>query len=546
MKAIFRTTLLIALLAMAAATTLQAQRVIKGTVYRDGEPAAGITVEAHRGGSMMTSFDGKYEVEAHEKTKWLKFTYINETKKLDDIDEKEGNVFDFAFTGEIPSGNGEEESGEVVLKSAEELVRDQNRDFMNELSLYNEFYKQDNYESALPHWKNVYNKYPKSTKNVYIQGAKMYESFIENAQSQEERDKYIDQLMKIYDKRIKYFGEKGYVLGRKATSWLEYKLNTDNPPEGDELKETMKKGYEWLNQSIELQGEKTELPIFVLLMQTTRSLFKLGELPKETVVRNFDNKCNAFLNKIQTNAEDDKTAEDVTKVKAYIEEIFGSSGAADCEALVNIFTPQYEENKNDAEFVKGMLRRLGNADCEESQLFSQATEQLYELEPSAEAAFNMARRYVQRDQAERAKRYYREAMEQETDDELLKKYYYEYAYFVFAREDALREARSYARKALEIDPDHCEALMLIGDIYVAASNSFGEDEFEKGTVFWVAVDYFERARRASQDCAIDASQKASTYRKYFPNKEEAFFRNIQEGQNYKVGGWINETTKARF
>lgn len=545
MKAVFRITLLIASFAMLTLTSLQAQRVIKGTVYRDGEPAAGITVEAHRGGSMMTSFDGKYEVEAHEKTKWLKFTYINETKKLD-IDEKSGNVFDFAFTGEIPTGE-EEESNEngVVLKTAEELIRDQNKDFMNELSLFTEFYKQDNYKSALPHWKKLYNQYPRSTKNIYIRGANIYEKFIENATDPEERNKYIDQLMKIYDKRIKHFGEKGYVLGRKATSWLEYKLNAETPPEGDALKETMKKGYEWLNQSVEEMGAETELPIYVLLMQTTRSLFKLGEFPKETVVRNYD-KCNNFLNTCAVQAEDEDFANDVKKVRAYIEEIFGSSGAADCEALVGIFTPQFEENKEDAGFIKEMLRRLGNAGCEESPLFSQATEKLYKLDPSAEAAFNMARRYVQRDDTEKAKSYYQQAMEQETDEELLAKYYYEYAYFIFAREIALQEARSYARKALSLNPDYCQALMLIGDIYVAASNSFGADSFEKATVFWLAVDYFEKARRAGQDCAIDASQKASTYKRYFPNKEEAFFRDIQEGQTYKVGGWINESTKARF
>jgi len=544
MKAFFRIALLIAAVAFSAATTLQAQRVVKGTIYRDGEPAAGITVEVHRGGTMLTGFDGQYELEAHEKSKWIKFTYINDTKKLD-IDDKQGNVFDFAWSGEIPSGDEEEETGEVVLKTAEELINEQDRDFMNTYSLYNEYYKQENYESALPHWKTVFNKYPKSIKNVYIQGAKIYDHFIENAETPEEREKYIDQLMKIYDKRVKYFGEKGYVLGRKATDFLDYKLNTDTPPEGEALKETMKKGYEWLNQSIEEQQTETELPIFVLMMQTTRSLFKLGEIPKETVVRNFD-KCNNLLNTIKSEAEEDKKLEDITKVQAYIEEIFGSSGAADCEALISIFQPQYEENKEDAEFIKGMLRRLGDANCDESQLFAQATERLYELEPSAEAAFNMARRYVQRDETERAKKYYQEAMDQETDDDLLAKYYYEYAYFIFAKENALSEARSYARKALDINADYCEALMLIGDIYVSASNSFGDDAFDKASVFWLAVDYFERARRAGQDCAIDASQKVSTYRKYFPNKEEAFFRDVQEGDSYKVGGWINETTTARF
>jgi tetratricopeptide (TPR) repeat protein len=544
MKAVFRISLLMASLVLAAVTSIQAQRVIKGTVYREGKPAAGVTVEAHRGGTMMTSFDGKYEVEASDKTKWLRFTFINESERLD-ISDKPGDVFDFAFDGKLPgSDEGKAESGDVVLKSAEELIREQDRDFMNELSLYNEFYKQDNVESAMPHWRTVYNKYPKSTLNLYIHGANMYEKLIENASTPEEKSKYIDELMKLYDKRIKYFGEKGYVLGRKATVWLKYKLDNDRNLDNGNLKETLKKGYDWLNESVTERGNETELPVLVLLMQTSRSLFKLGDLPKETVVKNYDT-CNSILNAIRENTTEAETIKDVTDVQAYIEDIFGTSGAADCEALVSILTPQYENKKDDVEFIKAMLRRLGNANCDETQLFSEATERLYELEPSAEAAFNMARRYVKRDDVERAKNYYRQAMEQETDNELLAKYYYEYALFVYAKENALQEARSYARRALDIKSDYCEALMLIGDIYVAASRSFGEDDFEKSTVFWIAVDYFERAR-SNPDCAVDASRKANEYSRYFPNKEEAFFRSLQEGQTYKLGGWINENTRVRF
>lgn len=544
MKAVFRISLLMASLVLAAATTIQAQRVVKGTVYREGKPAAGVTVEAHRGGNMMTSFDGKYEIEADAKSKWIRFTFINESARLD-ISDKQGDVFDFAFDGKLPGDDGGEvESGDVILKSAEELIREQDRDFMNELSLYNEFYKQGNFESAMPHWRKVYNKYPKSTLNLYIHGSNMFESMIENASSSEEESKFIDELMKLYDKRIKYFGEKGYVLGRKATAWLKYKLDNDRAQENGDLKETLKKGYDWLNESVSERGKESELPVLVLLMQTSRSLFKLGELPKETVVRNYDT-CTSILNDALENATDDKVIKDINDVQAYIEDIFGTSGAADCEALVNIFTPQYESKKDDIEFVKAMLRRLGNANCDETQLFANATERLYELEPSAEAAFNMARRFVKRDDSERAKNYYQQAMEQETDKELLAKYYYEYALFIYAKEHALQEARSYARRALDIKSDYCEALMLIGNIYVAASRSFGSDDFEKSSVFWLAVDYFERAR-SNPDCAVDASKDASNYRRYFPNKEEAFFRGLQEGQTYKVGGWINENTRVRF
>ncbi|MDD4108523.1 MAG: hypothetical protein PHH93_07375, partial [Prolixibacteraceae bacterium] len=520
MKAVIRTIFLISAFSIALSTNVEAQRIIKGTVYREGKPAAGVTVEAHKGGNMMTSFDGKYEVKAHPKTKWLKFTYINDTRKFV-IFKKQGDVFDFAFDGNIPTGEiSEEPQDDVVLKTHDELVRDNERRYMSELSLYYGFYQQGNYETALPHWKIIYTKYPKSTLNVYIHGANIYENFIENAQTQEDKDKYLDELLKLYDKRIKYFGEEGYVLGRKATAWFKYYLDTENPPEGDELTKVLKTGYEWLSESVSAQGEQSELQTLILLMQTTRSLFLLGELPKETVVQNYDI-CNNNLNLIIDKSEDEELTKNANDVKNYIEQIFGSSGAADCEALITIFTPQFNEKNNDIEFIKSMLRRLGRANCDESMLFSQASERLYELEPSAEAAFNMARRYVKRDDTNRAKKYYKQAMDQETDRELLANYYYEYAYFIFAKERALQEARSYARRALDIKPDYCEALMLIGDIYAQASRSYGQDAFEKSTVYWLAVDYFERARRAGQDCAVAAARQISTYKRYFPSKEEA-------------------------
>ena len=546
MKAIIRKIFFLAFVALVASTSSMAQRMIKGTIYMDGEPAAGITVEVHKGGTMMTSFDGKYEVEADAKSKWIKFTFIDEIKK-ESIEELKGDVFDYPFTGKLPGGEEEEDAGEVILKSMEELMQAQDRDYMNELSLYTEFYKQEDYKSAMPHWRNIYTKYPKSHLNVYIQGAKMYESLIEAAKTDAEKDKITADLMKLYDKRVKHFGQEGYVAGRKATSWLRYKIDPTKriePLEGEKFKEAIKTGYEYANLCVDTEGKETDLTVFVLLMQTTKSLFKLGELSKETVIMNYD-KCNSLLNSIIAENKDEVKVKDAREtIQPIVENAFGTSGAADCEALSNIFAPQFKEKGNDIDFIKSMLSRLGKAKCSESQLFSDATERLYELDPSAEAAFNMARRYINRDDA-KAKEYYKQAMEQETNQDLLATYYYEYAYFIYAKETALQEARSYARKALAINPDYCEANMLIGDIYVAASRSFQGTDMEKAAIFWVANDYFAKARR-SEDCSIDAAKKITDYKKYFPNKEEAFMENLKEGQTYNVGGWINESTKVRF
>jgi tetratricopeptide (TPR) repeat protein len=550
MKALSRITFLIALIVIVAIYSSMAQRVIKGTVYMDGEPAAGITVEAHKGSTMMTSFDGKYEVTADPKSKYIKFTLMatNESKKFDLVEESIGEI-DFAFTGVIPGAgdiSAEVASGDVVLKSAEELLNEQDKEFMNELSLYSEFYKQGDYASAFPHWKNIYRKYPKSTSNIYIHGSKIFEYLIGNAKTDEERDKYLDEYLKGYDQRIKYFGGEGFVLGRKGTSWLEYKLSEKRitPIEGDALKDVMLKGYEWLNTSVDLQKSETELPVFLLLMQTTRSLFKLNSIPKETVVKNYD-KCNTYLNEIISKSNEKEKVASAKEIQVYIESLFSSSGAADCETLVGIFTPQFDSKNNDIEFIKSMLRRLRQAKCDESELVEKATIRLYELEPSAEAAFNMARGYVKKDDMEMAKKYYEQAISQETDTKLLASYYYERGLLLYIKESSYQEAREMARKAISLDPDLCDAYMLIGDVYVASSRSFNGTNLEKAAIFWVAVDYYNKARKGD-DCAADAANKASDYRKYFPNKEDAFMEGLQGGQSYKVQGWINETTTVRF
>lgn len=548
MKNLLRISLFFAAIAVAGITVAKAQNVIKGTIYMDGKPAAGITVEVHKGGTMMTSFDGKYELERDPKSKWIRFTYIDEIKK-EDIENLQGEIFDYAFTGSLPSEGGEVEvaSGTVDLRSAEELVKAQDQNFMNEYSLYSEFYKQDDYKSTMPHWKKVVAQYPKSTPNLYIQGAKMYEYLIEHATTDAEREKLLGEYMKLYNSRIKYFGQEGYVLGRKGTAWLKYKLNADNgnPPEGDELKQIHKTGYEYLKKSVDLQGNESEPPVLVLLMQTTVALFKLGELPKETVVQNYE-KCSEVANAIIAKNEDPKTVE-ITRdqVLPYIEEIFGKSGAADCDVLVKIYTSEFEANKDDVNYIKTMLRRLGRANCTETDLFSDATERLYELEPSAEAAFNMARRYLKKDDMAKAHEYYQMAIDQETDQELRATYYYERALLRYAKEGNYPGAREDARKALSIKPDYCEANMLIANIYVTASQKFEGTSLEKSAVFWLACDYFEKARRG-EDCSIDASTNLAKYRKYFPNKEEAFMENLKEGSTYHVGGWINENTKVRF
>lgn len=539
-----KTKLLTIFLTLATSISVFAQKEITGTVYREGKPAAGITVEAHKSSEMyMTSFDGKYKININpEKCKYLKFTFIDESKKLD-LTGSEGDVINFSFDGSPIPGAGGAKGGDgevgVDTRTSKELVAANETDFMSQFTLYDQFYKQKDYNSALPHWRKVYKRYPKSSINLYYHGVNMYSSKVEKA-SGETKAAYIDTLMSIYDRRIKYFEQEGFVLGRKATDYVKYKLS-DPDLSDDVRKASLKTAYADLEKSIELQGIESEAAVMVVYMQVTKSLFLMGELSKEDVVANYGKLSKLTDDQLAKDASDEKA----TVAKAEIDKAFQTSGAADCEALLAYYEPKFDQLSTDVDGLKKMLRALERQDCTSSELFAQGSEKLYEMDPSAEAAFNMARLFVKRDDVSRAKEYYQKAIDAETDSELLAKYYYELALFTFAKEHNFQSARNYARQSLAKNPNSGRTLILLGDIYAQSAKSYGDNDFDHTSVYWLATDYYQKAKRVEPDVAATANEKIATYKVYFPDKESLFFQGLQDGQSYELGGWINETTKVR-
>lgn len=70
-------------------------RIIKGTVYRNGKPASGVQVSAHKAKrDYFTSFDGKYEIKADMKSKWIKFTF-NDKEEIINLDANVSDIIDF-------------------------------------------------------------------------------------------------------------------------------------------------------------------------------------------------------------------------------------------------------------------------------------------------------------------------------------------------------------------------------------------------------------------------------------------------------------------
>ena len=224
----------------------------------------------------------------------------------------------------------------------------------------------------------------------------------------------------------------------------------------------------------------------------------------------------------------------------------GTGFAAEEVSEVDPILATYDEQgRPESVRYRQLTALLTNQDCEDSELFARTSENLYKLEPSSQAAYNLARLFFRKEEFDKSVSYYEEAIESEQDLQLKSKYQYELGLIQFSKYDDYPKARTLARSAAENNPTWGEPYILIGNLYASSSIRCGDNEFEKSTVFWAAVDKYIKAKTVDPSCNEDATELINKYSQYFPNVEDAFFYGFENGQPYTVGCWINESTTVR-
>lgn len=402
-------------------------------------------------------------------------------------------------------------------------------------SLYSEYYKQKNYDDALPYWRLVFNDCPKVSKNIYQHGANMYKFYIIQATRKNNIDlknALVDTLMQVYDQRIKlYPKDKGRVLGYKAADILRFKKN-------DLV--CMKKAYAFSSEAIDIRKNSIPKSVINTYMHTTIFLFDNNDISDSEVVENYARTIAILDAQLAKNPDD----EELENLKASIGSIFANSGAASCEALIKLFSPKFKESPEDIDVLKKISYWLNNTGCTESNLYLNATISLNKLEPSATLAYHIAQLYVKQKNYQAAVQFYKQAIDQETEMAAKSKYLVEIGYIIQSEYGDLPQAKSYALKAIKADPNSGKPYLLLGNIYAGAKN-FGPDDLSHKAVFWVSVDQYIKAKQMDPDLASLANDRIKAYSQYFPDTEMVFFFGFNVGDRYTLNGWINESTIVR-
>ena len=245
------------------------------------------------------------------------------------------------------------------------------------------------------------------------------------------------------------------------------------------------------------------------------------------------------------NTKQPKTVEAFKTMKGNVDAMFFNAGVADCETLNNLLSAKYEANKEDVANLKEVASLLRRSECVDLPLYATVAEQLYQLDPTADAAYSLAIMFLKRQEFDKTEGYLKEAIAKSEDNEAKAEYYLKMAQLQLAKKQ-YQATKTNALEVLKLNPNNGTALMLIGKAYANSASNYGEDDFDHASVFWAAVDKFQKAKQVDPAMTEEADKLIGIYSQHFPSKDEAFFRSVTDGATVKIGSWINESTKARF
>ncbi len=392
------------------------------------------------------------------------------------------------------------------------------------LSFYKEYYKQKSYDEAIPNWREAFSRCPATAnQNMLVDGTVLMRRLIsKNAKNPVYKAKLVDSLMMIHDARIANYPK--YAVVARNNKGLDLANYIQNDPE---------RLYKEFKEIIDANKNKTKPTIFLFYFNSGVELYKEGTIDEEEIIGVYEDCIEKLASLDAPTEEDQKMVDDI---KLNIEELFATNNIADCDKLIELYTPKFNAAPNDAELASKIVKLMSTAgDCTDNKLFLAAATSVYKNNPSHASAHTLYLLNSAAGNSTEAVKYLQEAIDREDSDAAQDaEYLYELAVYNYKCGNSLA-AEHAARKVLPITNKadvKGKAYMLLGTIW-GSIHCEGND-IAKRAPYWVAVDYFEKAKAVDSALASEANKRIAEYSKYYPLTADAFMYGVNNGEAYEV------------
>jgi tetratricopeptide (TPR) repeat protein len=397
------------------------------------------------------------------------------------------------------------------------------------ISLFQESIKQGSYADAYGPYRKLITVCPAYSKSLFQNGGKMLGDFIAKEKDAARKERLIDSLMMNYDLRITHFGEKAFVMGRKGVDMQFYRPKA------------CKAAHDVLKEAIEFGGARTEPATISAYYNALNCLYGEGTVTKEQMLSEYMRLSALIEQNLADPALKESDRELWIKSRDNVNGTFFR--IAECKDIGSIVEKLLQEKPDDLELKTRLLKVLNGKDCMEEKVYLKLAEEVHKANPTSESAYSLGQYLVKRGDMSGALKYMKEAAELCTGCSDRVKYLLK-AGQVSSASGNHSQARSYANQVLQIEPKNGEALILIGN--AIAAQAAGCEVPDGWGAYWLAYDYYQRARSLDPSVSDKASERMGSCYARFPTKEELFFRNMKEGDSFQVGcGGLNESTTVR-
>ena len=405
-------------------------------------------------------------------------------------------------------------------------------------------------------WSQVFKKAPGATRNVYLDGIKIYKHLYQNEDNPSIKKKHLNKIVEIFDTRANcYPADKANILSRKA---LELK----------KLDADLEVVYEAFNIALKEGGDK--MPSFALVpcAEVVTQYYLEGgvsETEKNEIYHQLEKISS--INILNQNDKDNYHAAWVVTKKTFKEaDIVPSSNYGqladamkDCYRITKNYKDKVAQEPDNENLMIKALNELGSLDCEEASKYRIALLDMQEARirkkidgslafvksGSRIEAANFA--YRSGDFTESIKLYTAEIEEIEDVSKKVK-LTYQIAQIYYVKLSDKFMARNKLIEALNMDPNHGKSYLLLGDVYYAAAKDcFPTDQFDQKMVIYASIDKWKQAKKADPSLKTQVDERISQYAPYLPSKSELFLaRSRFKGNSYRIACWINEKVKVKF
>ena len=411
-------------------------------------------------------------------------------------------------------------------------------DELSAYSIYYENYKNEEYESAIRYGRWIYKAMPKKLKgysrfDLERNLDRLITAYSEAAKQKQDpgtRSAYLDTAQVIFNKVYEEFGEDE--INMYEWKFKEARFLQEN---SDFIENGMQKAYQiYLDLFEQNPKQFTEAGDGYYVQVTLQNLVSDGK--KDQAL--------AIIEKAEPHAPNQKLLSFFDTIR---NKLFDSP-----EERIAFLEGQLEENPDSTQIIQDLADLY--SDQNQPQKAIEMRRKLYEQNPNFENTRALADNAISNANYDQAIKYLTEAIDKTEDQQQKARVALDIS-DAYLNKGNLQEARRYARQAADFDSDWGEPYIQIANIYgqtVSQCTEGRKMEREDKVVYWLVLDYLDRARQVDQTVANQVQNQYRSYQPVTPTTEEKFFKGWEKGDKMQVDkslmpcySWINETTTVR-